>query len=200
MPPERFLERTGVQVPNQISPDGKHLLFVDGAPDAPGEFDVWFVALDNGEPEPFLAQSNRQDQATFSPNGKWVAFRSNASGRNEIYCTPFPGPGAVIQISNDRGNSPVWAKDGSRIYYVVSPGDLLEAKVVPGSDLEFEAPRQIQRGVIPRSTRRASFDSARDGRLIMSNVNVGARNTTERPSVVVVLNWFEVVEQLAPRR
>ena len=53
---------------------------------------------------------------------------------------------------------------------------------------------------IPRPNRGRSYDSSRDGRLIMSTRNVGARNTAERPSLVVVLNWFEEVERLAPGR
>ena len=196
-PPERFLQRPGRQVPNQISPDGKYLLFRDGEP---GESDVWLVPLDGGEPEPFLTESYREDEATFSPDGRWVAFRSNASGGPEVYCTPFPGPGRIIQISNNGGGMPVWAKDGSRIYYGISPGVLMEAKVVPGSDLEFEAPRQVLAAGIPGPQRGTSFDSAGDGRLIMSNVNAAAPNSTERPTVVIVLNWFEVVERRAPKR
>ena len=94
----------------------------------------------------------------------------------------------------------MWAKDGSRIYYAMSPGVLMEAKVVPGSDLEFEAPRQVLAAGIPGPQRGTSFDSARDGRLIMSNVNAAAPNSTERPTVVIVLNWFEVVERRAPKR
>ena len=115
-------------------------------------------------------------------------------------CVEFPGPGRITQISNHGGGGPVWAKDGSRLYYGTRSG-LMEAKVVPGSDLEFEAPQRVlAASFIPRSeSSGASFDIARDGRLIMSNVNMGSR-TSERPSLVVVLNWFEVVERRAPKR
>ena len=94
----------------------------------------------------------------------------------------------------------MWAKDGSRIYYSVDAA-LMEAEVMPGSDLEFDAPRQVVADrVIPTSRRGTSFDSARDGRLIVSNVRIGGRNTSARPTLIVVLNWFEVVERLAPKR
>ena len=163
-PPERFLERPGSQLPNQVSPDGKFLLFRDGGPP-----DVWVVALDGGEPEPFVAETHVELHATFSPDGSWVAFASDASGRFEVYCTPFPGPGRITQISSNGGVAPVWAKDGSRIYYSVF-GALMEAEVVPGSDLEFDAPREVVAGrVIPPWRRGTSFDSARDGRLLVSN-------------------------------
>ena len=76
----------------------------------------------------------------------------------------------------------------------------MDAEVVQGSDLEFDAPREVVAGtVIPNSRRGTSFDSARDGRLLVSNLLLGGPNS-ERPSLVVVLNWFEVVERLAPKR
>ena len=194
-PPERFLERPGNQFPNQVSPDGKFLLFQDGGPP-----DVSVVALDGGEPEPFVAETHVEIHATFSPDGRWVAFASDASGQFEVYYTPFPGPGRITQISSNGGAAPVWAKDGSRIYYRVS-GALMEAEVVPGSELEFDAPRQVVADrVIPATRLGTSFDSARDGRLVMSNVRIGGRNTSNRPKLVVVLNWFEEVERLAPKR
>ena len=193
-PPERFLERPGSQFPNQVSPDGKFLLFRDGGPP-----DVSVVALDGGEPEPFVAETHVELHATFSPDGRWVAFTSDAAGQFEVYYTPFPGPGRITQISSNGGSAPVWAKDGSRIYYRVS-GALMEAEVVPGSDLEFDAPREVVSDrVIPASRRGTNFDSARDGRLLVSNLLLGGPNS-ERPSLVVVLNWFEVVERLAPKR
>ena len=100
-PPERFLERPGSQLPNQVSPDGKFLLFQDGGP------------------EPFVAETHIELHATFSPDGRWVAFTSDASGQFEVYYTPFPGPGRITQISSNGGGAPVWAKDGSRIYYAL---------------------------------------------------------------------------------
>ena len=158
------------------------------------------VALDGGEPEPFVAETHVELHATFSPDGRWVAFSSNASGQREVYYTPFPGPGRITQISSNGGVAPVWAKDGSRIYYSVDAA-LMEAEVVPGSELEFDAPREVVADrVIPTSRPGTSFDSARDGRLVVSNVGIGGRNTSDRPKLVVVLNWFEVVERLAPKR
>ena len=74
------------------------------------------------------------------------------------------------------------------------------AKVMPGADWEFEGPRQVLAAGIPSPVRGTSFDSARDGRLIMSNANAAAPNSTNRSTVVIVLNWFEVVERRAPKR
>ena len=198
-PPELFLERPGLQSPSQASPDGKYLLFRDDQTDS--RSDIWLAPLDGGEPEPFLAEPHHESQATFSPDGKWVAFMSDASGDYEIYYTPFPGPGRITQISNDVASAPVWAKDGSRIYYYSSGGGLMEAEVVAGSELEFDAPRQVVRDtVVPRSGLGTPFDSARDGRLVMSNSRLSGRNSSARPSLVVVLHWFDEVERLAPKR
>ena len=96
--------------------------------------------------------------------------------------------------------APVWAKDGSRIYDSVAPGDLMEAGVVPASDLKLVAPRQVQRRVIPNPVYGTSFDSA--PRRPAHHVERQRRRPepTERQSLLVARNWFEEVERLAPKR
>lgn len=70
---------------------------------------------------------------------------------------------------------------------------------MPGSDLDFEAPRQLVAGGMPSPSLGTSYDTAKDGRLIMSNAQVGTANAS-RAAVTVVLDWFDVVRERAPRR
>ena len=196
-PPERFLQRDDLQLPTDISPDGEHLLFQEGPI---GGRDVLFVSLEGGEPQALLSTGYDEHQATFSPNGRWVAFASDESGGGQIYVAPFPGPGRQIQISNDGGGGPVWARDGSAIYYTFAPGALMEAAVVPGSDLEFESPSQVLPRGFSRPRFGASFDSTPDRGFLLSDVNIGASASFDRSALVVVFNWFDVLEQRAPSR
>ncbi|MCU1328872.1 MAG: serine/threonine protein kinase [Bryobacterales bacterium] len=65
----------------------------------------------------------------FSPNGKWIAFYSNESGRNEVYVTPFPGPGARHRVSSAGGTYPVWRRDGKELFYVSADNRVASASV-----------------------------------------------------------------------
>ena len=70
------------------------------------------------EPIPFLVTSFDERAARFSPDGRFIAYQSSESGRNEIYVRPFPGPGARHLISTDSGKGPVWSADGTELFYL----------------------------------------------------------------------------------
>ncbi len=79
--------------------------------------DIW-VLPPGGQPAPFLASDANEMYATFSPDGRWLAYSSDETGRAEVYVRPYPGPGAATLISGDGGRSPAWLRDGRRIYFV----------------------------------------------------------------------------------
>ena len=84
----------------------------------PTSTDLWILSLeDEGEPQPFLQTPYNERGAAFSPNGLWLAYGSDESGRNEVYVRPFPGPGSKYQISREGGNSPVWHRNGRELFY-----------------------------------------------------------------------------------
>ena len=106
--------------PKSWSPDGKHLLY--HAYDPKYNYDLWILPEPLGpagasKPFPFLHTEFAEWQGQFSPDGKWIAYASNQSGRMEIYVTPFPGPGPKKQISTAGGNVPIWRRDGKEIFY-----------------------------------------------------------------------------------
>ena len=99
-----------------MSPDGKHLA-LNGTPGQTGE-DVLIASLEGaGAVRPFAQSRFNELAPAFSPDGKWLAYASDESGRFEVYVQPFPGPGGKWQVSIDGGSEPVWARSGKEIFY-----------------------------------------------------------------------------------
>jgi Tol biopolymer transport system component len=100
--------------PHDVSPDGKILLA--GLYSAKTRGDLWIVPLDGGSPRSWIATDGSDDGARFSPDGKWVAYMSDRSGRYEVYVTAFP-QGRSFQISTAGGRGPEWDSDGTHVVF-----------------------------------------------------------------------------------
>ena len=90
------------------------------------------------KPFPFVQTRFPEWPGRFSPDGRWIAYRSPESGRDEVYVAPFPGPGGKRQISTAGGHHPRWRRDGKEIFYV-APGNKLMAATVNGQGSAFQA-------------------------------------------------------------
>ncbi|MBE3073153.1 MAG: PD40 domain-containing protein [Acidobacteria bacterium] len=100
-------------MPGSWSADGRHLAFtVD-------EQDIWVVDPDDATPKPraLIATHAIEDQAEFSPDGRWLAYVSDDSGGEQVYVQPFPGPGPRKQMSVDGGTAPAWNPTGRELFY-----------------------------------------------------------------------------------
>jgi len=99
------------------SPDGKSLAF--SAITGPGSGSDIYTTTLGGEPapRPFVHTAANEGAPAFSPDGKWLAYESDQSGRNEVFVTPFPSGGAQYQVSTGGGERPVWRRDGKEIYF-----------------------------------------------------------------------------------
>jgi hypothetical protein len=90
---------------------------------------------------PFVQSPANDIGGVLSPNGKWLAYTSDESGRAEVYVTAFPNAGGKWQVSNGGGNFPSWATDGKQIYYSI--GDkLMSVPITNIETFEFGAPVQ----------------------------------------------------------
>jgi len=100
------------------SPDGRYLLYGVGRLGRGNGTDIWALPL-FGDRKPFayVAGPNIKEFAKFSPDGRWVAYQSDETGRDEIYVAPFPWTGAKWQISSGSGVSPRWRRDGKEIVF-----------------------------------------------------------------------------------
>ncbi len=133
--PERLAPSDGFQLASSWSSQGV-IAFLEL--DASGsQRDIWVLPPDGG-PAPFLTSEANERFPTFSPDGNWLAYTSNQSGRREVYVRPYPGPEPATLISGDGGGSPAWSPDGRQIYY--NQGTVLMAVDVTAGD-EFQVGR-----------------------------------------------------------
>ena len=124
------------------SADGRFILYEELNPQT--AHDLWLLPLE-GERRPWawLKTSAAEMAARFSPDGKWIAYQSNESGRPEIYVQAFT-PGATAasgkrQLSLNGGSAPRWRRDGRELYYLAGDGKLMAVAITPGSALQFGA-------------------------------------------------------------
>jgi len=167
-----------------VSPDGKFLAYA-AIVDAPRGADIYTVPL-NGDrkPQPFINTLANETAPAFSPDGKWLAYESSGSGRNEVYVTPFPGGGAQYQVSTSGGERPVWRRDCKGIYYREELR-LMAVEVKARADvLELSPPRALFELVTGNWNGRY-YDAAPDGRFLANTSPL----TAKAQSFSLVVNW-----------
>ncbi len=105
-----------VMEPSDWSPDGKVIAFTAVHPKT--GVDIVIYSLEHEQAEPWLATEHSELSATFSPDGKWLAYSSDESGEPEIYVAAYPGPGGKWQVSRGGGQYPAWRGDGRKLFYM----------------------------------------------------------------------------------
>ena len=104
------------EFPGAWSPDGRLLAYISVG--RRGSMDIWL--LSPGDPRsarPWLSSPFRETGPAFSPDGRWIAYTSDESGRPEIFVRPFPGPGGKVKVSTDGGAEPLFFRDGTGLFY-----------------------------------------------------------------------------------
>jgi eukaryotic-like serine/threonine-protein kinase len=126
--PEILTRIGSMQSPESWAPDGRTLAFTQ-MDDPESGSDIYALSIDgNRTPRALIRTKFSEGSPKFSPDGRWLAYSSNESGRPEVYATEFPGPGRKIHVSTDGGTDPVWRRDGKELYY--RNGDQMMAVVV----------------------------------------------------------------------
>jgi serine/threonine-protein kinase len=143
------------------------------------------VASDSGEGDPAL-----------SPDGRWLAYRSNRTGQNEIWVQGYPD-GVAVRVSSDGGYEPLWSADGRELFYRQNDA-MMAVAVATATEFSFAAPQRLFAGPYiqrPQGSSRG-YDVARDGRFLM--MLRGDENAATAPaSIVVVQNFAEEIRQRA---
>jgi serine/threonine protein kinase len=171
------------------SPDGKSLLYETIFPDT--GVDLWLLPL-SGErkPVPFVQTHFNEGNATFSPDGRWVTYVSDKSGKAEIYARPFSGSGAEMKVSSSgtsaglMGGSSIavhWRGDGKELFYLSADWQVMAVPVTLGSTLQAGLPQPLF--AIPPGSQ---FDVSPDGQRFLVNARVQG---PESPPLNVVVNW-----------
>ena len=184
----------GGETPSPLSwsPDGQRLLYREiGATTAQ---DVWIYSAFDRSTKPFLQSAANEWSPAFSPDGRWVAYVSDESGRAEVYVRPFTGPGQW-QVSVDGGTGPVWSRDGRELFF--GKGDtLFAASVTLGRTFGSGAIQPLFSGPYNFDEVRVNYDVAPDGQHF---VVPRSRADSAPRQLEIVLNWSEELNRLAPR-
>jgi Tol biopolymer transport system component len=146
-------------------------------------YDVWALPFEGPRtPVPIARTPFSELDGRFSPNGRWVAFASNETGRFEVYVQPFPGPGTKAQISIGGGQSPRWRRDGRELFYAAPDGRLMSVTTTLGDqEIQHAPPRSLF--TLPQSMI-GSFEASADGQRFLIVTELGPP-----PPISVILNW-----------
>ena len=98
-------------------------------PDPKTGTDLWVLPIGRREPSLFLRTAANELWGQFSPDGRWVAYQSNETGRYEIYVRPFAGQGGSFPVSTTGGVYPRWPRDGAELYYIAPDAKLMAAAI-----------------------------------------------------------------------
>ena len=183
-PAESLLVAPEDQWAGDITPDGRTLIFRSG-----GAGPVRSIhTLSLQEPRtarPFVVNQFDNHSPSLSPDGHWIAYVSNESGRLEVYVRPFPGPGGRWQVSLDGGTEPVWAASGRELFYR-NGAKMMVAAITLHPTFTMGARRELFQGNYVNDPVFRSYDVTRDGQAF-----VMVRSPKPMGDFVVVLNWFD---------
>jgi len=167
-----------------VSPDGSVLLYQEFSASARGNLKV--ISL-SGEPRPrdFIASPFDDDEGTFSPDGRRVAYVSDESGRKEVFVASFPDPSQRIRISSDGGTQPRWSRDGKELYFVSLDSRLMAAKLaVAAGSVEPAAATALfplRLSGVPKH----QYSVGADGRFLVNEVVEDSASSL----LTIVVNW-----------
>jgi Tol biopolymer transport system component len=156
--------------------------------------------MDDRKEEPFLRTTFNEGAAHFSPDGRWVAYISDESGRREIYVQPYPGPGGKWQISTEGGTEPMWNSNGRELFYR-SGNKMMAAEVNTRGSFSAGKPKILFAGQYQPSQNpvpNANYDVSTDGQRFLM-IKPGGQDQAAT-QINVVPNWFEELKRRAPAK
>ncbi len=173
------------------SPDGKNILYT-----SPGDktaYDIWILPLSgDAKPYPLLQSEFREWMGHFSPDGRFFAYVSNESGREEVYVQSFPTAGGKWQVSTAGGAQPHWRRDGKELYYIAPDKKLMAVSVKLGETFENGAATPLFQTEVSSFTNTNRYDVTADGQRFLVNSPV---ETTKGAPYIVILNWTSTLKK-----
>jgi serine/threonine-protein kinase len=202
---ERLTESKNLQLPTSWHPSGKFLAFQENNPQT--SLDILILPLTGdeasgwkaGKPTVFLSSPFDEFGAAFSPEGGWLAYTSNESGRFEVYVRTFPGPRGKWQVSTAGGHWPTWSRSRRELFYLGLDGRITEAGyTVEGDSFRAEKPRVWSPGLVASlGPFNRTFDMHPDGERV-AVLKASGEAETRRDKVVLILNFFDELRRIAP--
>jgi serine/threonine protein kinase/Tol biopolymer transport system component len=183
---ERLSNGLSVSDMTSYSPDGKAIAFVQNG-------DIWMLPLEGDRtPAPFLHTPASEATPRFSPDGRWLAYSSNESGRDEVYVVPFPKGSGKYQVSSGGGIFPLWTSDGKELCFVKGSA-IMAVQITGTSPFDYSAQRKLV--TLPPSTFLA--DITPDGQQFI--IETFRSQAVAQTSLTVVLEWFDELKTRVSR-
>jgi dipeptidyl aminopeptidase/acylaminoacyl peptidase len=187
---ELLLDRPSTKDVSDWSKDGRFILYWERDNAAKSvQDDLWALPADGNDRKPIPIATTLYDERNgqFSPDGKWVAYETDETGRFEIVVQQFPEPAAKSQISTNGGSAPRWSADGKELYFIAPDNKLMAASIrVVGNTLKAGTPIGLfTTRLTPNPTKRQQYAVSRDGRFLL---NQPAESSSNSP-ITLILNW-----------
>jgi Tol biopolymer transport system component/predicted Ser/Thr protein kinase len=185
--------------PSDWSRDGRFLLY--SSVDAKTKSDLWVLPEPTGagggrKPEPYLLTEANESQGHFSPDGRWVAYVSDETGRPEIYVQPFPAPagaGGKWKISREGGIQPLWRRDGKELFYFSQDRKIMAVDVATSPNFKAGVPMPLFVAPVRfASTDQHRYAVSADGKQFLFNTDETVTNSLP---ITVVLNWTAALDK-----
>jgi serine/threonine protein kinase len=199
---EILLQGTSPLSPSDWARDGRWLVYTDN--NAKTAADIWLLPNPSSgpassKPMPLLVTPFVESQGQISPDGTWLAYTSNESGRYEVYVVPFATPGAgKWAVSTNGGSTPRWSHRGNELFYIDARSHLVAARVTSSPSFAVQSTQVLfnTSDFVQTSLSRRNYDvSADDQRFLMVERADGAK----RGQLVVVEHWADEMRRKAPR-
>jgi serine/threonine-protein kinase len=197
-PMERLTKSEYFQWPGSWTPDGETLAFVEEH--AETGRDIWLLSVRDRRVTAFLNSRFFEGYPEFSRDGRWMAYVSDESGREEVYVQAFAGRRGKWQISNEGGSQPIWAPDGKQLFYRSAGlgNQVWVVDVQTGSGFSASKPRFLfEQSGYARGTLVRTWDVSHDGRRFLM-VKMEERKPQPVTEMILVQNWFEELKRLVP--
>ncbi len=201
-PMERLTQSPNMQFPGSWSPDGRTLAFIE-RDNVADNYDILVLHVDDRTVTPFLKTRFNESNPQISPDGRWLAYVSSESGRDEVYVRPFPGPGGKWQVSTGGGFHPLWSRDDRELFYrkdgEKGATEIYAVDVRPSPGFSCGKPRLLFTGPDDLQSGGAIsvWDISPDGRRFLM-VRMGQRDSRPVTELVLVQNWLKEIERPAP--
>ena len=170
------------KTPNDWSRDGKYILYTR-------DTDLWFATVPEIKSSSFLKAVSAIRNGQFSPDGKWVAYASNETGKWEIYVTSFPNAQGKWEVSTGGGEQPRWRGDGKELFYLSSDRKMMAVPVTTGAKFDPGTPIALFQATPRQPVTNADlfvYDVSRDGQRFLINTQV---KQAESAPMSIILNW-----------
>jgi len=184
-----FENATDSKAPDSWSQDGRYIWVTF---QVPGKSDnIYLFTVADRKMEKYLATSFAEDKAHLSPDGRWLAYRSNESGHDEIYLQPFPADGERWQVSTAGGTEPQWRNDGKELFFLAGKALTAVDIKAAGKSVEIGIPHKLFDANVPTISVRNRYLATGDGQKFLV---VSQEEQLDATGFDVILNWPELLK------